>query len=154
MENSEKLLEVRELNNNEATRTEQKYHESSDLTKKAAFIQIFIAMMANLTVLAPGMGMAFPSVTSEILLRDKAINFTANQVSWFAAITPLHCPYGGPLSSYLVLKIGRKGTLLFINFLSIIYWTITGFSTRSDSDTLFVQLLFARLITGFTIGEL
>lgn len=125
--------------------------DSNALSKKVTFIQIFTAMMANLSVLAPGMGMAFVAITSEVLHRDKRINFSLNQVSWFASITPMHCPYGGPLSSYLVTKIGRKGTLLVINVLSMIYWTIIGFSS-SDHEILFIQLLIARTITGFTIG--
>lgn len=95
--------------------------------------------------------MAFPAITSEILLRDKLINFSASQVSWFASITPLHCPYGGPLSSYLVTKVGRKGALLVINVLSMIHWSIAGLSSQ-DPKILFIQLLIARTITGFTIG--
>lgn len=121
------------------------------LTGKEAFIQVLTAMMANLSVLAPGMGMGFPALTSEILMRDEAIKFTASQASWFASITPLHCPFGGPLSSYLVTKIGRKGTLISINILSMIHWAISGLSS-SDPHTLYIQLLIARTITGFTIG--
>jgi MFS family permease len=147
MESEVKLMKIENLNMNSELNKEEK----NKSTMKANCIQIFTAMMANLSILSPGMGMAFPAITSEILLRDKLINFTASQVSWFASITPLHCPYGGPLSSYLVTKVGRKGALLVINILSMIHWTIAGFSS-SDPSILFIQLLIARLITGFTIG--
>lgn len=135
-------------------------HSSVDLTKdksevlsrKAVVVQVFIAMMANLTVLGPGMGLGFPSVTSEILLRDKKLVLTAEQVSWFASITPFMCPFGGPLSAYLVMKVGRKGTLIIINIISIILWIIIGFSHKTDANILFIQLIIARILTGFSIG--
>lgn len=122
------------------------------LSKKAATIQITFAMLANLSVLSPGMGLGFPAVTSEILLRDTNLVLTAEQVSWFASITPFICPLGGPLSSYCVTKFGRKGTLTIINIISIIYWIITAFSSKTNAETLFIQLMIARVLTGFTIG--
>ena len=126
--------------------------KSEVLSKKAVAIQVFIAMMANLTVLGPGMGLGFPSVTTEILLKDKEVVLTAEQVSWFASVTPFTCPLGGPLSAYLVLKVGRKGTLIIINIISIIQWTITGFSHKTDANILFIELIIARVLTGLCIG--
>lgn len=127
-------------------------NESEVLSKKAVAIQVLVLMMANLTVLGPGMGLGYPAVTSEILLKDKKLVLTAEQVSWFASITPFMCPFGGPLSSYLVTKFGRKGTLLVINVISIIFWTIIGFSHKTDANTLFIELMTARVLTGLAIG--
>lgn len=127
-------------------------NEADILSRKATIIQISLAMLANLSVLSPGMGLGFPAVTSEILLRDTNIILSAEQVSWFASITPFICPFGGPLSSYCVTKFGRKGTLIIINIISIIYWTITALSSQNNAEILFIQLMIARVLTGFTIG--
>jgi MFS family permease len=77
---------------------------------------------------------------------------TSEQVSWFASITPLICPIGGPLSSYCVTKFGRKGTLIIINVISIIFCIVIGLSSRSDANLLFIQLMIGRVLTGLTIG--
>jgi MFS family permease len=127
-------------------------NEADSQSRKAVTIQISLAMLANLSVLSPGMGLGFPAVTSEILLRDSKIILTPEQVSWFASITPFICPLGGPLSSYCVTKYGRKGTLIIINIISITYWIITAFSSQNNAEILFIQLMIARVLTGFTIG--
>lgn len=127
-------------------------NESEVLSRKAVAIQVFIAMLANLTVLGPGMGLAYPAVTSEILLRDQTLILTADQVSWFASITPFICPLGGPLSSYFIMKIGRKGTLIIVNIISVIFWTMIGFSHKTDANPFFIQLMVARVLTGLAVG--
>ena len=126
--------------------------KSNGLTKKAAIIQYSLAFLANLSVLAPGMGMGFPAVTSEILLRDKTMVLTINQVSWFAAISPFTCPYGGPISSYCVTKFGRKGTLIIISIISLIHWLFIGLSHKTDVNIFYVQLLIGRVLAGLCIG--
>lgn len=126
--------------------------KDDELSRKAFATQIFFAIMANLSVLGPGMGLGYPAVTSEILLRDSSLLLTSEQVSWFASITPAICPFGGPLSAYLVMKVGRKGTLLIINLISIVFWCITGFSSRSDAKIFFIEIMIARVLTGLAIG--
>lgn len=126
--------------------------KSNGITKKVTTIQYFFTFLANLSVLAPGMGMAFPAVTSEKLLRDKTMILTINQVSWFAAITPFTCPYGGPIASYCVTKFGRKGTLIIISIISLIHWLFIGLSHKTDVNIFYVQLLIGRVLTGLCIG--
>lgn len=58
------------------------------------------------------------------------------------------CPFGGLLSGYLLDKVGRKKTLYFINIISIVSWAIMSFASRTDSATLFIQLIVARIIIG------
>lgn len=122
------------------------------LTNKAATIQYLFAFLANLSVLAPGMGMSFPAVTSEILLRDKSMVLSTNQVSWFAAITPLTCPFGGPISSYCVTTFGRKGTLIIISVISLVHWLFIGLSHKTEVNIFYIQLLIGRVLTGLCIG--
>lgn len=122
------------------------------LTAKAAFRQLLFAVLANLSVLPPGMALAFPAITTKHLLKEGPIKFTMNEVSWFASLTPLICPIGGPISPYLVNKFGRKGTLIIINVLSIIHWFINATSSQTDNQVLFVELLIARVIGGLTVG--
>lgn len=45
-------------------------------------------------------------------------------------------------------KFGRRMTLICINVISIVSWLIIGFSSKSDVDILFVQLMVARIIIG------
>jgi MFS family permease len=146
MESEKKLMST--LNNSKV----QIEANENVLRKEVAILQIFIAFLANLSILAPGMGMGYPAVTSEILLRDKTMVLSTNQVSWFASITPFTCPFGGVLSSLFVTKFGRRGTLIFINVISIIHWLIIAFSHQSNVHVLFIQLLIARVLTGLAIG--
>lgn len=129
-------------------------NNNEEYSKRALVIQVFFAMMANLSVLSPGMGLGFPAVTTEILLRNKELVLTPEQVSWFASVTALICPFRGPISSFCVTKFGRKGTLILINIISIIFWLIIGFSSQSDAKILFIQLIIARVLTGLAIGSM
>jgi MFS family permease len=122
------------------------------LTFKAAIIQIIFAVIANLTCLSPGMGLAFPAITSEILLKEGVTKLTQDQVSWFASLTLLVCPIGGPISSYLVNKFGRKISLILINVLSLTHWIISALSSQTNSQNLFIQLIIARVICGIIVG--
>jgi MFS family permease len=124
----------------------------SGLPSRTKWVQISVSLLANLTFLSPGMGLGFPSTTSEYLIKDRDTPLTDSQVSWFASITAIVMPIVGPLTAYLTMKIGRKGTLILINIISIISWILIGFSSRSDPHTLFIQLMIARSLIGASIG--
>jgi MFS family permease len=76
-----------------------------------------------------------------------------SQASWFASITAFFSPLGGLLSGYMLDKFGRRMTLISINVISIASWLIIGFSSRSDVDALFLQLMLARIIIGEWVSE-
>jgi MFS family permease len=109
-------------------------------------------LLQSLSVLSSGLGLGFPSVASQLLSQDTQVPLTASQVSWFASITAIAAPFGCPLSGFLSDKIGRRNTSILVNFLAIISWIIIGFSSSSDAQTLFVQLMVARVIMGVVIG--
>lgn len=115
--------------------------------------QIVISILANLSVISSGMGLGYPAITTQLLSRDDAdVALTASQISWFASITAITCPLGGPISGFLADKIGRRNTLVFINIVAIGTWLVIGFSSRESAETLFIQLMIGRAIIGVTIG--
>lgn len=112
-----------------------------------------ISLLASFSVIASGMALGYPAITTQLLLRDDAdVVLTQSQVSWFASITAVACPLGGPLSGFLAEKIGRINTLMLINILALISWAIIGLSSRVDADALFLQLMIARTIAGLVVG--
>lgn len=113
-----------------------------------------ISLLANLSVLSCGMGLGYPAITTQLLLRDDGdeVNLTPSQVSWFASITAITCPFGGPISGYLSDKIGRLYTLVVINVITTGSWLLIGFSSRDDAQILFIQLMIARGVVGIAFG--
>ncbi|KAG5675957.1 hypothetical protein PVAND_005814 [Polypedilum vanderplanki] len=124
----------------------------NELSNRAMVTQVAISLLANLSVLSPGMGLGYPAITSQLLRQDQTVILSESQVSWFASITAIACPIGGPIAAYCTNKFGRKGTLIIIDFISITLWFIIGLSSRNDSQILFIQLMIARFLTGITIG--
>lgn len=99
------------------------------------------------------MGLGYPAITTQLLLRnDSQVFLSASQISWFASVTAIACPIGGPLSGIFTDKIGRRNSLMLINFISLISWIVIGFSSRVDTRLFFVQLLIARALIGVGIG--
>lgn len=111
---------------------------------------MILSLLASLSGLASGMGLGYPGITSQLLRQDEA--FTISQVSWFASITAITCPIGGPLSGFLCDKFGRRKTLIISDIVAIISWIIIGFSSSVSGDALFTQLMIGRAIIGFNIG--
>ena len=91
----------------------------------------------------------YPAITLPLLNEQSTdIKLTVSEMSWFASITAISSPLGGLFSGYLLEKLGRKSTLLCINVISILSWVMIGFSSRSDENVLFTQLMVARFIIG------
>jgi MFS family permease len=99
------------------------------------------------------MGLGYPAITSQLLLRiDADVVLTPEQVSWFASITAIVCPLGGPLSGFFTDKIGRRNSMMLLSIISMISWIVVGFSSRVDSQAFFVQLMIGRALIGIGIG--
>lgn len=99
------------------------------------------------------MGIGYPAITSQLLLRnDSEVTLTPSQVSWFASVTAIVCPIGGPLSGFFTDKIGRRNSMMLINFISLISWIVIGFSSRIDTQVFFIQLMVSRGLIGIGIG--
>ncbi|XP_058818186.1 facilitated trehalose transporter Tret1-like isoform X1 [Topomyia yanbarensis] len=123
------------------------------LTRKAAIMQVTMAVVANITIISSGMGLGFPSIAMiELTNSTSSVTLTENQASWFASVTSIMCPFGGLLAGFLLDKVGRKKTLYFINVISIISWVMMALASTTDSLLLFVQLMVARVIIGLAIG--
>jgi predicted MFS family arabinose efflux permease len=57
---------------------------------------------------------------------------------------------GGILSATVLDQLGRKYTLVLINIFSILSWSLMYFSSSTDFDEMYWQIMLAR----FLIGEL
>ncbi|KAG5684150.1 hypothetical protein PVAND_013391 [Polypedilum vanderplanki] len=121
--------------------------------RRSQWIQIACSLMANATVLSSGMGLGFPAITLESLRReDNPLRLDEEQASWFASINTLVCPLGGLLSATILDQLGRRMTLMIINILSITSWSLMYFSSETDFDSMFWQILLSRFLIGVTIG--
>lgn len=99
------------------------------------------------------MGLGYPAITTQLLSRDdEDLVLTPSQISWFASVTAIACPIGGPLSGFLSEKIGRRSTLMLINVIAIVSWILIGTSSRTDAQAFFIQLMFGRALIGICIG--
>lgn len=115
--------------------------------------QVLMSLLASLSVISAGMGLGYPSITTQLLLADDSdVILTQSQVSWFASVTAIACPLGGPLSGVLADKLGRRNTLMLINVLAIISWIIIGLSSRDNPQLFFIELMIGRALIGIVIG--
>uniref|UniRef100_A0A1B0CI08 Major facilitator superfamily (MFS) profile domain-containing protein n=1 Tax=Lutzomyia longipalpis TaxID=7200 RepID=A0A1B0CI08_LUTLO len=115
--------------------------------------QIFASFVANLTVLSSGMGLGYPATTLSLLTDPTSVvALTEDQGSWVASINTIFSPVGGLIASYTLDKFGRKKTLIAINILSIISWAIVAFSSRSDANVMYMEIIGARIIIGIVAG--
>lgn len=62
------------------------------------------------------------------------------------------CPFGGLLCGYLLERIGRKKTLVSINIVSIVAWGLLTFSSRTNSNLMYIEIMISRVIIGVAIG--
>lgn len=126
--------------------------EGSGDVRNVKLFQVIFCTFANLSIISSGMGLGFPAITTQLLLKDTNTTLTESQVSWFASITAITCPIGGLLSGYLSDRLGRKRTLILIDLVAVISWLIIGFSSRTDSQLLFTELMISRTVIGVIIG--
>lgn len=98
------------------------------------------------------MGLGYPAITTQLLSQDDSLILTASQISWFASITAITCPLGGPLSGFLSEKIGRRSTLMIVNVIAIVSWVLIGVSSRDNVEAFFIQLMFGRALIGVCVG--
>lgn len=122
-------------------------------SKRSNRMQLTMSILANLTVLSSGMGLGYSAITLHSLTReDDPLRMNSEQASWFASINSIACPFGGLISGYLLDRIGRKWTLVLINVLSIVSWSLIAVSSSSNFELMYTQILIARVIIGLVIG--
>lgn len=112
-----------------------------------------MSILANITIISSGMGLGFPAVTlHELTNPANSSVLSIEQASWFASITSIMCPFGGLLSGYLLERIGRKNTLISINIISIVAWGLLTFSSQTNSNLMYIEIMISRVIIGVAIG--
>lgn len=123
--------------------------EVHNLRRSAAKRQWIIALLANMSILSAGMALGFPAISLPRLTSPLSpTQLNPSQASWFASINTITCPLGGLLASYILDRVGRKLTLVLINVLSIVSWSLQAWADKEDTQTMYYQLLAARLIIG------
>jgi MFS family permease len=123
---------------------------SNGLTCRAKCMQISTMILVTLSVIPAGMCLGYPAIASQWMIADGPLD--VNEVSWFSSITAIACPIGGILSAILCDKVGRKGTLIITDIISISHWILIGVSSRSEKKVLFIELLIARALAGLGVG--
>lgn len=119
------------------------------LRTSAAKRQWIITLLANMSILSAGMALGFPAISlSELTSPLSKTQLNSTQASWFASINTITCPLGGLLASYILDKVGRKKTMVLINVLSVVAWSLQAWADKEDTQTMYYQLLAARLIIG------
>lgn len=119
------------------------------LRAAAAKRQWLIVILANLSILSSGMGLGFPAVSLPSLTSPlSATQLDQSQASWFASINSISSPLGGILAGFILDKLGRKVSLILINVLSIVAWSLQAWTDKNDRGAMYTQLLAARLIIG------
>lgn len=99
------------------------------------------------------MVLGFPAITTQLLQHaDADIYLTPSQVSWFASITAITCPFGALLSGFCADKLGRRNTLMLVDVIAIVSFLIIGLSSRVSAEILFFELMLGRAIGGFVLG--
>ncbi|XP_052864142.1 facilitated trehalose transporter Tret1-2 homolog [Anopheles cruzii] len=120
---------------------------------KGIRMQTVMSILANLTVLSSGMGLGYSGITLHTLTAEEnPMRMNPSQASWFASISSIACPLGGIVSGYLLDRIGRKKTLMLINVISIVSWTMIAVCSRTNFDLMYTQILIARVLIGVVIG--
>lgn len=107
--------------------------------------RVIFCLVANLSVISSGLGLAYPSISTDQLLEK----LTIDQASWIASVAAITCPIGGLLSGYFCEKFGRRGSLIFVDAIAIVSFLLIGFTRE---NFYFPQLMIARVIMGFNIG--
>lgn len=65
-----------------------------------------------------------------------------------ASINTLASPLGGILSATVLDQLGRKFTLVLINIFSIIAWSLLYFSSTTNFDAMYWQIMLGRFFIG------
>lgn len=75
----------------------------------------------------------------------QVVNFSAFIA---ASINTLVCPLGGLLSATVLDQLGRKLTLVLINIFSIVSWSLIYFSSSTNFDEMYWQIMLGRFLIG------
>ncbi|XP_058056910.1 facilitated trehalose transporter Tret1-2 homolog [Anopheles bellator] len=136
-----------------STNEELAQDAAQDVHAKGTRMQTIMSILANLTVLSSGMGLGYSGITLHTLTAEEnPMRMNPSQASWFASISSIACPLGGIVSGYLLDRIGRKKTLMLINVISIVSWTMIAVCSRTNFDLMYTQILIARVLIGVVIG--
>lgn len=128
-----------------------KSEDSSDGISRfrTALPQILASTAKNLILMDLGMTIAFPTIVIPALLSNKTgigMSFSTSEASWFGSIAFICQPLGSILSGIVLEPLGRKCSLLIVNFPHIVGWLTFYYATTIR--TVFI----ANVILGLGVG--
>ncbi|XP_075214661.1 facilitated trehalose transporter Tret1-like [Lycorma delicatula] len=130
------------------TKDEQTDHEKISRYRRA-LPQVLASTAKNLILMDLGMTIAFPTIVIPALTNNKTgegMYFDSSEASWFGSIAFICQPVGSILSGILLEPLGRKCSLLLVNFPHILGWLLFYFA--STVRTIFI----ANIIMGLGVG--
>lgn len=109
--------------------------------------QVLASTAKNMLLLDLGMTVSFPTIVIP-KLRDSVGPLVLNdeQISWFGSIMYLCQPVGSVLSGIVLERLGRKKSMILVNFPHLIGWFIFYFANSAP------LLYFSSVIMGLGVG--
>lgn len=119
---------------------------------RTIFYEFWFGFHAMIGMIGPGMNIGYSSVALPVLTSDKSETIGSNYLydneqlaTWFASIIAI-ANLIGCLFCGILMKTGRKNSMIFVSFLCTIGWLVIATSNNIP------QLLIGRFITGFSTG--
>ncbi|XP_008557849.1 facilitated trehalose transporter Tret1-2 homolog [Microplitis demolitor] len=114
--------------------------------KRGLIYQMSMSILANFTILGPAMSLGYSAVILPTLRSPSSdLPITNDQESWIASAAAFGTPIGCMLSS-LIMRRGRRLSLMVTSTFSLIGWFLIYMSTNYD------KLVVGRVISGVATG--
>ncbi|XP_069699256.1 facilitated trehalose transporter Tret1-like isoform X2 [Periplaneta americana] len=114
--------------------------------------QLIVSAAANLGTIASGMALGFSAVALPAMqMTDHVPHVSEEQASWVASLTSIGMPAGCLLMGPLLTRLGRRRTLMLVNFPSVLGWLLIATAPHSENWPLYLVYV-GRLLTGISTG--
>ncbi|KAH0547490.1 facilitated trehalose transporter Tret1-2 homolog [Cotesia glomerata] len=114
--------------------------------KRGVIYQMSMSLLANFTILGPAMSLGYSAVILPTLRSANSdLPITEDQASWIAGSAAFGTPIGCMLSS-LIMRRGRRLSLMVTSTFSLIGWVLIYMSTNYE------KLVVGRIIAGIATG--
>ncbi|XP_050450134.1 facilitated trehalose transporter Tret1-2 homolog [Cataglyphis hispanica] len=121
--------------------------EEKKWERNGTIYQVLMSLCANVVVIGPAMGFGYSAVAEPAMRAPKTDDLQLDdvQANWMATVFALGTPIGCLISS-LVMRRGRKISLLVTSLISLTGW-VTIYTSNS-----YEQILVGRAISGISSG--
>lgn len=77
---------------------------------------------------------------------------TTITIYFSVSVSAINIPFGSLICGYILDLYGRKLTLVLLNLLSITSWGLMATASTKDRDTMYIQIMIARVLMGILTG--